>query len=347
MHTARYIPFLQNKNWLKNLFLFAFCFAIIFGPAYAMFDTYNYDMVANPDLKTYLGLSHFDFDQSPIRKYRIIVPFLASGFNYVFHPLFSILAPKSFPGPNFSMCMSFMVINSIFMALFGMVVYRLCKAFGASTIGAIIGLLSALTCRWVSYIAGLPIVDSLYLLIMAMVLLGIKTNNSKLIIIAIFIGPWAKESFIFIAPLIFFFSSVSKKKQLVLFAISALLVFSFRYYFDRISNLPSNVGLQSDFSHFENITDSLKRLFSFHGLYEVFSIFGIWSFLFIFIIKKNVRKLLKQNTPFYLILFLGIVIIHALLSTELARMLYLAAPVLAIWISIISDSIIPFKLLKN
>ena len=65
----------QNNIKLENIIVFLFCFAVLLGPAYSLFDSYNYDTEANPDIKTYLGLANFDFDQSPIRKYRVIVPF--------------------------------------------------------------------------------------------------------------------------------------------------------------------------------------------------------------------------------------------------------------------------------
>jgi hypothetical protein len=336
----------QNKPWVQNLVLFLFCFAILFGPAYALFDSYNYDTIANPDLKTYLGLANFDFDQSPIRKYRVIIPFLASGVNYVIGPVFSGIAPQSFPGPDFSMCMSFLIVNSICMSVFGMLVYHLCREYGASYLAAVIGLLSVLTCRWTSYYAGLPGVDSLYLLVAAMTLLGIKTKNSKLILLAIFIGPWAKESFIFIAPLLFFFSPLNKWKQLVLFAVSGILVFSFRYYLDIYSHATFGLGLKSDFAHLGNIAVSLKLLFSFKGMYEVISVFGVWGLLFVFLLNRKIRIALKQKTTLFLLVFLFIVLVHVILSSDIARMLYIATPVFAIWFSTITDKIISIKSLK-
>src|SRR5687767_11158232 len=102
---------MQKKKWIDRLVLFLFCFAILFGPAYALFDSFNYDFVASPDLGNYLGLAEFDFDQSPVRKYRVIIPFLAAAVNFVLGPLFSALEPDTFPGPDFSMCMSFFVVN--------------------------------------------------------------------------------------------------------------------------------------------------------------------------------------------------------------------------------------------
>lgn len=333
----------QNKPWVQNLVLFLFCFAVIFGPAYALFDSYNYDTIANPDLKTYLGLANFDFDQSPIRKYRVIIPFLAFGVNYLLGPVFSGIAPVSFPGPDFSMCMSFLIVNCVFMSVFGMLVYHLCKEFGASRLAAIIGLLSVLTCRWTSYYAGLPGVDSLYLVVAAMTLLGIKTKNSRLVLLAIFIGPWAKESFIFIAPLIFFFSSINKWKQLILFAVSGILVFSFRYYLDIYSHATIGLGLKSDFAHLNNMIVSLKLLFSFKGIYEIISVFGVWGLLFIFVLNSRVRMALKQTITLYLLVFLFIVLFHIIISSDIARMLYIATPVFAIWFSTITDKIIYIK----
>ena len=329
----------QNNIKLENIIVFLFCFAVLLGPAYSLFDSYNYDTEANPDIKTYLGLANFDFDQSPIRKYRVIVPFLASGIHFLFHPIFSKFTPYTFPGPDFSLCLSFLIVNCVLMSIFGLFVYQLCKAFGCSRNAAVVGLLCVLTCRWTMYIAGLPLVDSLYLVIIAMTLLGIKTKNTTLITIAIFIGPWAKESFLFLAPLIFIFSHVNKWKQFLLFFISALLVFSFRFYFDSLCQ-ESGLGLSHDFAHFEKIPASLYRLFSFHGLYEVLSIVGIWGFLFVFVLNKNIRIILQNATTLHMMLFLCIVFFHAILSTELARMFYLASPIIAIWMALIVDHLI-------
>ena len=329
----------MHSRW-PNLLLFFFCFAILLGPAYALFDSYNYDLVANPDIKNYLGLANFEFDQNPTRKYRVIIPFLAGGINYVFGPVFSALAPQTFPGPDFSLCLSFLLVNCAFMALFGMLVYRLCKSFGVSSLAAIVGLLSVMTCRWSSYIAGLPLIDSLYMVVIAMTLLGLKTQNAKLITAAIFLGPWAKESFIFFAPLIFFFSSIPKWKQAGLFLLSGLIVFTFRYFFDQGTIGSIDLGLKNDFAHVDNINEALKRLFSFHGVYEIFSIMGVWGLLFMASVNQRIRESLRENTKSYIIFFLVIVFIHALLSVELARMFYLATPVLAVFFSIIADRIL-------
>lgn len=327
------IIFFRENTWLL---VFLFSFAIIFGPSFGLFSEFNYN---TPDIHDYVKISQFDFDQSPIRRYRVIIPLLASGINYIFEPIFSVLKPFSFPGPGFSICMSFFIVNTVLMSIYGTVIFYLSKAYGVSTLGATIGLLSVLTSRWTAYIAGLPVVDSLYLLVIALSLLGIKTKSTKLIIFSILLGPWAKESFIFIAPLIFFYSHVNKWKQVILFIISGGIVFLFRYSFDLVNGLDTSAGLTSNVNHFNYIFISLKRLFSFHGIYEVFSIIGIWSLLFLTIIKKEIRNTIIAKSPSYSLLFIVIVIIHALLSTDLARMFYLLTPLLSIWISILVDAL--------
>jgi len=322
----------------RNLWIVVFMFslAIIFGPAFGMFSEFNYN---TPDIHDYIKLSNFDFNQSPIRRYRVIIPMIASGVNYVFGPVFNFLKPYQFPIPDFSVCMSFFVINSLMMSIYGMVVYKLNREYGASVIGSVIGLLSILTSRWTAYIAGLPVVDSLYLLIIAISFLGIKTKNTKLIVLSILLGPWAKESFIFIAPLIFFFSHVNKRKQIGLFVLSGVIVFSFRYYLDLINGIETFSSFESNVNHFNFILISLKRLFSFHGLYEVFSIIGVWSFLFAVLLRKKIREVFLKKMPSYTSYYIIIVLIHVLLSTDLARMFYLLTPLLAIGVAILFDEI--------
>ncbi len=327
-----------KKN--KYLLVWFLSLAIVLGPAYTLFDNYNYDFVENPDIETYMGLASFDFDQSPVRRYRVLVPFAAAGVNFILSPILDRVQPWTFPGPDFSLGFSFLLVNSILVALCGLLVFQLCQQFGISVPGSILGSLSFLTCRWTAYAAGLPLVDSLYLLVIIMVLLAIKTRRDSLIILAIMLGPWAKESFIFIAPLIFFFHPMKKGKLLFWFVLSGAIVFSFRYAFDQLNGFSASESIQKDLGHFDQIGPSLQRLFSFHGLYEILSIIGLWGAGFLLLIKKEFRISLKQLTPVYFYFFLGIVLVHALLSYDLARMFFLATPLLAVWYGKFADDLV-------
>jgi hypothetical protein len=337
----------QITPFKENILLFLISFAILFGPAFALFDTYDYDMVANPDLKTYLGLAEFDFDQSPVRRYRVIVPFLASIVNTLFEPIFSRIQPWTFPGPDFSMCMSFFLVNSTLMSVFGVLLFRINLHFSVNKKAAFIGLLAVLTSRWTAYYAGLPLVESLYLVVMALLFYGILSKNNSIIILTIFLGPWAKESFIFVAPIIFFFAPLKKTKQTLYFLLSGIIVFSFRYFYDVTNQLQVMESIQKDINHVTNIQDAIKRLFSFHGIYEAFSVIGLWNLLFIALFNKTIRHELAKHTPLFFIFFLVAVFIQAILSTELARMFYLATPILAIYITLIINQLASLLAIKT
>lgn len=329
-------------NWLaerpySGWIIFLFSYAVLFGPAFALFSEYTYDLEAMPDLATYLGLAEFDFNQSPVRRYRVIVPFLAAAIDAVLGGLFEQLSPYTFPGPDFSLCFSFLVVNSTLMALFGLVVYRLARACEAGPLAAAVGLLSVLTCRWTAYLAGLPLVDSLYALVIATTLLSIATQNRSLLVVSILVGPWAKESYLFMVPILFLYAPLRWYRTAGWLALSGLLVFSFRFGYDWYNQLDPGESLTKDLAHVQSIKISLRRLFSFHGLYEVVSIVGIWGLLFLLLIKKDVREFAGAHSPKFSWLFVGIIVLHALLSTELARMLYLLSPLLAVWIGLIVE----------
>ncbi|MFW5889792.1 MAG: hypothetical protein ACOCTO_00215 [Marinilabiliaceae bacterium] len=295
------------------------------------------------DCVSYLGLAEFDFDQYEVRKYRVIVPFLASFLDFLFGDLFQVLAPWSFSG-DFSISMSFLIVNNVILALTGVLVFKYVFAHTQRFLPALLGLISLLTCRWTGFVAGLPLVDSLYLFVLVMVLLGLKTRDKKLIIASIFLGPWAKEAFIFIAPIIFFYSELPKKRQILFFLLSGILVFSARFLIDYYSNASQMASLKEDFMHFGEIPVSLQRFFSLHGLYEVFSVTGFWVLLVIpALVKKSFTLYLKRFKA-YEWWFIAAVMLQVFLSTDLARMMYLLTPVLAVlWGIIISD----LNLLKN
>lgn len=91
---------------------------------------------------------------------------------------------------------------------------------------------------------------------------------------------------------------------------------------------------------FDMIPKSLDRLFSFHGLYEVLSIGGIWNLIIIGgLVMKKYRLVLKNHLSHMWWLLVVVVLIQALLSYELARMFYLLTPILAVVVAIIFDGL--------
>ncbi|MDF1698284.1 MAG: hypothetical protein P1U56_20715 [Saprospiraceae bacterium] len=328
---------LKNIDIQSNWFLFILFFAAIFSTAFGFADVY--DHMSNVDVQTYVGLSEFDFDQHPVRRYRIIIPFLAAGLHFIFGPIFTLLSPNDFPG-DFSRIMSFVVVNSLLMSVYAVLLFRICQAvIGSSKIWpAIIGVFSVLTCRWTLVISGSALVDSLYLIVLGLLLLGILKNKLWMLILAVYLGPWAKEAFIFFIPLLLFLEKKYYPKILLHLVISGVAIFTFRYFFDQSIGAEFGESFTRDVSHFSVIPDSLRRLFSFHGAYEVLSIGGVWNvFILVGVFLKKYRiELYKSLSKLWLLLAV-LVLIQALLSFELARMLYLLTPLLAVVIAQLFD----------
>ncbi|MEE9437388.1 MAG: hypothetical protein V3V14_00220 [Saprospiraceae bacterium] len=324
----------------KNLFLFLIFFAIIHGGAFSFADTY--DHYTNVDVKTYVGLSNFDFDQHPVRRYRIIIPMLAAGVKYCLGSIFELMTPNSFSG-DFPTISSFMLVNNSLMALFAFILFKTCQSFTgkSSLIAPFIGVLSVLTCRWTFLLSGTALVDSLFLVTISILILGILKRKWWLVIAAIYIGPWAKEAFIFFIPLLYFYDRNRWSKLIFHLMLSGIIVFAFRYLFDLYIGFTFEDSLSKDLAHIDMIPSSLKRLFSLHGLYEIMSIGGFWNlFIFIGFWNKSIRKVLLNNLNWFWITMIVVVTVQALLSNELARMFYLLTPLLAVMIAIVMKELL-------
>lgn len=321
---------MRLKQLLLNeyMLVFLFCLAAVHGPAFSLMD--NFDLATCIDCKTYLGIARLDLLQSPIRRYRPIVPLLAGVINYLFGGAFRILQPTSFAG-DFGLSFSFYLVNCVLVSLWGVVIYRFCKAYGLARVYALAGVLVMLTCRWTPYIAGTPVADSIYCLAIGAALLAIKQNNERLTLAAIIIGPFAKEAFIFIAPILFFFSKLPKGRLVLYFAISGILVFLFRYAFDRVAGTPPSSGLAASADHINYITDNTRRLFSFHGVYDVLSNMGLWLFFPVIAFGlQSFRTALRIVWAPYMLFFMLSILVHMVLSSSFERMFYLAMPLLCL-----------------
>jgi hypothetical protein len=302
--------------------------AVLLGPAVSTLFAYNLKTTHYTDTRTYLGLAKFQLNQHPVRKYRVIVPALAALVN-IGSPIWQRLAPTAFPG-DFSTPFSFFVVNLFFMSLLGLVIYKYILNFGIGRLYAILGLLVMLTCRYTADFTGLAMIESSYFLVVAYTLFAIKTQNSKALIACIFIGPFVKEAFIFIAPLIFFFGHIDKRKQIAYFLLSGALVFGFRYLFDIYSGAPVAEGINSDVGHIVRIKDNLKEMVGIQGIYQICMVGGLWfSFIIATFTIKPAKELFGKLDRLHL-MFLISVFVQMVLSGNFARMLFSAMPLICL-----------------
>jgi hypothetical protein len=326
-------------------FIFLFSLATILGNAYNTF--IDYDYTTSPDCRDYVKMAKGIPAPSPIRRYRVIVPNLAQLVNVSMKKAFSVIWP--YKQVDKSLILSFLIVNSLIMALFGLFLFQTARAYGAGILPSLIGLTAVLTSRWAGYIAGAPMTDSLYLLVIALTMYGVKTKNLYAILFAIFVGPFAKESFIFIAPIIFFFAPEKKYKLLIYFALSGAMVFSFRYFADQyLGQVEFSQSLNSMANTIDNILVSINKILTFKGLGELFSVVGLFTFIILAGFfggnKQIISWMLRMDQP--CIWLIVAIIIHALLSKEVGRMFYHLTPVLMVGIALILEYHKYFHFLK-
>jgi hypothetical protein len=322
----------------KNLLIYFFCFALLLGPAYNTYLDYNYK--SNPDCETYISIANGDFkDQSLVRRYRILLPFTAKAVALPFEQIYAKLWPHR-ESTDWPLRMGFLLVNLSVMALAGLTIFHCCKAYHISDTGSVLAVVAILVGgRWGNLFAAIPITDSLYLLVLCGIIYALKTNHSLILGTCIIIGPLAKESFIFVAPFIFFLSSLSKIKQAALFALSGLLAFALRYWIDQQAGTSMATSVSADTEHVYNIGSSVLRLASVRGLGELATVLGLFSLLLLvgFTGGKKAISTWTSHTDRIIWWFIPVIVVHVLLSGEAARMIYAGSAVWAIMIGLIWD----------
>ncbi len=327
----------MNTSFKSNfLYPYLFCLAIIIGPAYNMY--VHYDFSHSIDTQSYLALSNGDLTVKPIHRYRLIIPVVAKIISIPIESLYTSLWPHR-SGSLWPLQLAYFLLNTFLTALYGWIVYHFIRLYTKEQSAVIVALVAILTSRWISYIAGLPLTDSLYLIVIAGLLYAIKTHNRVLSIALILLGPLAKESFLIFTPFILIAAPVQWYYKILIVAGSFLLILGQHSFVDYLINTNTingqNVVQESLIEiltrHIHDITDTLHKLSGFRGLGEIFTVLGVFTFLLLFgIMRQRIRKEWTVHIEKKYWVFFGCIIIHALLSGDAARMLYFGAPIYAV-----------------
>lgn len=295
----------------------------------------------SPDIQTYLGLAQGEWNQSAVRRYRLIIPLLAGTLDGIFHPILDRLQPWTFNG-DFSLSVCFLLVNAGLMSCVAWIIFKIGRLYPLNPMALTVLLLSFYSNRWTLEIAALPLIDSLYLIAIVTALYGRLSGNEAWLRFSIFLGPWAKESYLFMLPFILLDERRLVYRRIPYLLASGLLVFGFRAVWDFLNGYSWTASLAEDFSSLQTLPESLHRLFSFHGLYELLSVAGLWSLLMVYALLKHKKTFLSlvslKGTQVYWI-YLPMVLVQALLSGDLGRMFYLAIPVVALVTGIAFQSI--------
>jgi len=320
-----------------SIFIYLVFFFVIIGSAYTIYLHFDYTTVI--DLHSYMKMAQGDFDVNVTHRYRVIVPFLAKVISLPISKIYTALWPHRAES-LWPLRLGFLIVNSTLLTLAAYFIFRTCLTYGASFLSSLLAVINLLVSRFAIYIAGLPRIDSLYLLIFALVIYGIKANSRPILIFSILVGPLAKESFIFLIPIIFFYATIPRKQQIVLFFISALPVLIVRYLIDAHLGLSEAQSVANALAHFENIAYTFHKLASVRGLGEIISVFGFFNIVLIIGLtggKKQIQRWSRQiDAPLWWLLL--VVTVHIFLSGDAGRMAYLAAPTVAVMMALILDN---------
>jgi hypothetical protein len=328
---------LTGRARLRELVLvYLLALGILAGPAYTMY--VHYDFSHSLDTRSYLQMARGEFKGvSVTRRYRVLVPAAAAVVAWPLEQVYTRIWPQR-AATDWPLRLAFYALNSLLMAGTGLILYETCRLFGASPAAAALALVAVLCSRWAVYITGLPLVDSLYMLVFALAFYAVRSGSKGALVAVLLLGWMAKESFVFLAPwlLVFGRRTLVWPAQLAWMALGAALTFGVRYWIDTRIGAPPAESVQNALNHFENITYSLRRLLSVKGIGEIFSVFGFFWLALLLGWRQGERRA-RWLTPLGWsgVAFVAVVLLHMFLSGDLGRMGYLAAPVFAVVVALL------------
>ena len=321
------------------------------GPA---FPTYrHYDFSHSRDSLTYLSLARGEYrGLSVTRRYRVVVPWLAATLAAPARLLIergrlpgaaatstgaiprNALSPGEDPA-DAPLRLAFFLANTLLLAAAGALVWRTAEAAGAPALAAGLGMAVALSSRWATYSAALPLTDSLYCLTFALALYGVLARAGWALVLVALLGPLAKESFVFLLPWLAWFGrrTLPWPRLLAGLLTGYGAVAVTHAYVDARAGAEAAASVTNALAHFENVAYSLRRLFSVHGAAELFSVFGFgWLLLAAGPARGVAGWWTRLGTAGQWLL--AVVAVHMVLSGDLGRMGYLTFPAFGVAVAL-------------
>ena len=326
-------------RWRPLLLMYLLGLGVVAGPAYTMY--VHYDFAHSLDSRDYLSIARGEFrGQSITRRYRVLVPAAAAAVAWPLEKVYARIWPQR-AATDWPLRLGFYLVNTLLMAAVGVVLYATARRYGAAPAAAALAVVVVLSSRWAVYLAGLPLVDSLYLLVFALAFYAVRARSGAALLAVLGLGPLAKESFVLLVPWLLWWGrpALPGWRLPAALALGAGLALAVRHWIDLQAGAPFAASVSNAVSHVENLRYSLGRLLSVKGAGEIFSIFG-FGWLALLAGGRgpaNGRRewLARLDAP--ALSLLAVVVVHMLLSGELARMGYLAAPVFAVVLALIIE----------
>lgn len=323
-----------NPRWSFLLF-FLIAVALCSGGGFVI--SKHSDASWSIDSESYLRMAQGDFNVTVTHRYRVIVPLMAGTFHtYALAAMHVVWPEKS---EVQLLRYSFFVVNLL---LFALAVALLASTYAHSGESMWLGVLVALplcASRWAVYLIGLPLTDSLYLACLACLWVGLITSNTRMLWAALIVGPMSKETFILFLPLLLAAPALSKKVLRSAFLaglIGVLGMFSIRWWIDTQFGAPPENTTDNILLHVQLAGTHTLQLLSIKGIAQVFGTFGLFGLLPLVVFLPAFASfrvtIYKSLKPLWLLIagWLGVVVIHMVLSGDFSRMFFFASPPL-VW----------------
>jgi hypothetical protein len=315
------------RRWLLP---WALALGVLLNAAYPMYR--HYDFSHSLDTRSYLRLASGRFDSVNVtRRYRLLVPLTAGALA---RPLAVLGDPagSTRPAGEWPLRLAFYLLNCALLGAAGSCYYRGARLAGAPAGAAALALVAVLSSRWAGYAAGLPLTDSLYLLVFGLSYYAARRGAGAgwAVAVALLLGPLAKESFVFLLPWLAWYGrrALGWRGQALALGLGLAALATVHYWVDRAAGAAPSASVTNALSHVENLTYSLRRALSGKGVAELFSIFGLfWLPVLAALARPSGRRALAPVLGAPEAGLVVVVAIHMLLSGDLGRMGYLLAPV--------------------
>ena len=321
------------RRWLLPWLLAVAALANLAYPMYV-----HYDFSHSLDTRSYLRMAAGRFDSvSVTRRYRVLVPGAAAAVAAPLNRVYARIWPQR-PTGQWPLRFAFYLVNCLLLGAAAACWFNAARQAGAAPTAALLAMLAVLSSRWAEYAAGLPLTDSLYLLVFGLSYYAVRRGSGSgwAVVLALLLGPLAKESFLFLVPWLLYFGrpALAWPRQLAALAGGLTLLFIVHQLIDSQLDVTAGQSITNALAHFGNFDYSLHRAASFKGLGELLSIFGLFTLIppLALVIQRRVNSLPPASGISSVIRqadisLMAVVGAHMLLSGDLGRMGYLAAPV--------------------
>jgi len=332
-------PKLKLRRWLLPWFLALAALANLAYPMYV-----HYDFSHSSDTRSYLRMAAGRFDSARVtHRYRVLVPAAAAVVAGPVAKIYARVWPQR-PAGFWPLRFAFYLVNCLLLAAAAAAWFNAARYTGAASAAAALAMLAVLTSRWAVYGAGLPLTDSLYLLVVSLGYFAIRRGpgGGWALALALAFGPLAKESFVFLIPWLLWLGrpALTLPKQLLALFFGLVTLFAVHRWVDAQTGANAGQSVSNAFEHVENVIYSLRRAASPKGVGELLSIFGLYTLippLALWLLKP------KQSTPQPAVFArlgapeagLAVAVgVHMLLSGDLGRMGYLFAPAFCVLLAL-------------